>query len=811
MDYKFPVKYYDGNIVYGENGVWAYYELSSYDYDFKSDDKKIEIEKRLASFCWDIKADVHFLVIPEYLSIGDVSNEFRQTIDGMLKDAGIRHLDEVVEQYLEKYYDDSINYRFLIGVKLNVNEDAGIVESFRLAMTDVKQSLYQMSNLGFVILESDIRRYRRLEEMTLTKVLASLSVTRIKEEDIQLLIERSFVRGMEVKEKAIAIKPDYELKQGRRYIEGKDILRLTEGYVDDTPLNHIRLSKGDKEGYTAFLPVSRIPYQMLFPGCEYIYMMQNFKFPMELSIRVSYVENDVARRLVSGKKKEVSAEGEFAAESGERVSNNVLNAQNELHKLESRLESSSQMPLLKTSIVFGISAGTKEELRERTRYVKNFYRRTCNFVLEQPHGDQFLLFNEFLPGAHMHVSDYVHHMEPDTLASGMFGAVKKLGDDAGFFIGTTGVLERLVYLNPSIAVQGIKGTVTNSASASFTGSLGGGKSFLANLIVYLAVLAGAKVLLLDPKGERGNWTKDLVELEGQIHVIELSSDEAHAGLLDPYMILSGKDAAELALSVLTYLTGVKNTDIEYFSALSSAVTEVSMTAHPCMMKVIEVLREKGDKAANKLANSIQSFSNLSIASLLFGDGKTKQTINLESALNVLQIQNLQLPDENTKKDDYSLMEILSVAMMLSISAFALKFIQGDRGVFKIFVQDESWAVLSNSQGKALSNKLLRAGRAMNAAVYIITQGCGDISDTSFKNNIGMKFAFRSTDTEEIDRILEYFDLPKTRVNSDVLKNLKNGYCLFKDISGHVGVLHVNAVFKDLEKAFDTRAKKKKVS
>jgi len=807
LEYQFPVKYYDGNIIYGEQGVWAYYEMSAFDYDFKSVDKKTDLEKMLTSFFWDIGTEVHLLVLPKPVSIKSVADEFKATISGSLREAGLRHTDQVVNQYLLKNYSDGVNYHFFIGIKLDVKEEMGIIESFKSAWKDFSQSLYRVTDLGFVISGEEVKRYRRLEEMTFTKVLSNLSVSRVTEMDIQFLIGRNFTRGMVDVALRSEGKPYYDESGDKRHVPGNDILRLTEGLVDDSSMKHIRLSKDEQESHVAFLPVSRLPFKMVFPGCEYIYMLQSFKFPVELSIRVSVIENETARRLISGKKREVGAEGQYAYESGEMVSNNVLNAQQELHNLESRLESSVQMPLLKTSIVYAVSANSEVELKERVRFVKNFYRRSCDFVLEQPRGDQFSLFNEFLPGAALYVTDYIHHMEPDTLAAGMFGAVKKLGDLIGFFIGTTGVLEKLVYLDPSLAAQGLRGTVTNSLSATFTGSLGGGKSFLANLLTYLSVLAGGKALILDPKNERTNWPLDLKELDGQVHVITLSAEERYKGLLDPFTILSGKDAEELALSVLTYLTGVKNTDIEYFSALSSAIMEVAEGSKPCLMKVIEAL-ENADGDSKKLAKSLRSFVGLSIASLLFGDGEPKETIKLESAMNILQIQNLQLPDRDAKKEDYSLQETLSVTMMLPITAFAMKFVTGERDIFKTFLQDESWALSGSSQGRALLDKLLRAGRSMNAAVYPVTQNVSDIK--GLKNLIGMKFAFRASERAEIEEILAYFDLPATETNMRVIKDLPNGHCLFKDIYGHVGVLAVNAVFQDLYKAFDTTPQKKKV-
>ena len=66
---------------------------------------------------------------------------------------------------------------------------------------------------------------------------------------------------------------------------------------------------------------------------------------------------------------------------------------------------------------------------------------------------------------------------------------------------------------------------------------------------------------------------------------------------------------------------------------------------------------------------------------------------------------------------------------------ALDFIHSDRSIFKIVDLDEAWAFLNVAQGETLSNKLVRAGRAMQAGVYFVTQSSGDVSKESLKNNI----------------------------------------------------------------------------
>ena len=89
--------------------------------------------------------------------------------------------------------------------------------------------------------------------------------------------------------------------------------------------------------------------------------------------------------------------------------------------------------------------------------------------------------------------------------------------------------------------------------------------------------------------------------------------------------------------------------------------------------------------------------------------------------------------------------------------------------------DEAWTFLQVAQGKALSNKLIRAGRSMNAAVYFVTQNSGDVDDEKMKNNIGLKFAFRSTDIKEIKNTLEFFGVDKEdEGNQKRLRDLEKG-------------------------------------
>ena len=452
-----------------------------------------------------------------------------------------------------------------------------------------------------------------------------------------------------------------------------------------------------------------------------------------------------------------------------------------------------------------VSAPDLDELKRRCDEVKDFYD-DLNVKLVRPAGDMLGLHSEFLPASKRYINDYVQYVKSDFLAGLGFGATQQLGENTGIYIGYSVDTGRNVYLQPSLASQGIKGTVTNALASAFVGSLGGGKSFCNNLIVYYSVLFGGQAVILDPKSERGNWKETLPEIAHEINIVNLTSDKENAGLLDPFVIMKNvKDAESLAIDILTFLTGISSRDGEKFPVLRKAVRAVTQSDQRGLLHVIDELRREDTVIARNIADHIDSFTDYDFAHLLFSDGSVSNAISLDNQLNIIQVADLVLPDKDTTFEEYTTIELLSVAMLIVISTFALDFIHSDRSIFKIVDLDEAWAFLNVAQGETLSNKLVRAGRAMQAGVYFVTQSSGDVSKESLKNNIGLKFAFRSTDINEIKQTLEFFGIDKDDENNQKrLRDLENGQCLLQDLYGRVGVVQIHPVFEELLHAFDTR-------
>ena len=542
-----------------------------------------------------------------------------------------------------------------------------------------------------------------------------------------------------------------------------------------------------------------------FPSSEiFYYQEQQFDFAIDTSMNVEIITNKAALHTVRNKKKELKDLDNHAWENNSETTNQVAEALDSVDELESVLDQSKES-MYKLSYVVRVTAPDVEELKRRCNQVRDFYD-DASIKLVRPIGDMMGLHNEFIPASKRYMNDYVQYVTSDFLAGLGFGATQMLGERDGIYLGYNVDTDQNVYVQPARAAQGVKGSVTNALSGAFLGSLGGGKSLSFNLLTYYSVLNGAQALILDPKSERGLWKEKLPEIADEINIVNLTSDEENKGMLDPYIIMrKTKDAESLALDVLTFLTGISSRDGKLFPILRRAARAVTNSETRGLLRVIDALRDDGSETALAIAEHIESFTDYDFAHLLFSNGKVQQTISLEKQLNIIQVADLVLPDKDTAPADYTTIEMLSISMLIVISTFALDFIHSDRSIFKMVGLDEAWAFLNVAQGKTLANKLVRAGRSMNAAVYFVTQNAGDVADENIKNNIGMKFAFRSTDMNEIKKTLEFFGLDSEDENNQKrLRNLENGQCLFQDLYGRVGVIKFHVMFDYLFHAFDTR-------
>ena len=806
----FPIKYIDNNLVWNkDNEVFAYYELIPYNYSFLSAEQKFIVHDSFRQLIAQSReGKIHALQIATESSIRSQQEQSKKLVTGKLKEVAYQKIDEQTEALVSMIGDNQVDYRFFLGFKLMVTEEQlnlkNIKKSAWLTFTEFLHEVNHTLMNDFVSMPNDeINRYMKMEKLLENKIFRRFKVRRLEINDFGYLMEHLYGRD------GIAYE-DYEYQLPKKKLNKEtlikyyDLIRPTRCVIEESQ-RYLRLEHEDKESYVSYFTVNAIVGELDFPSSEIFYFQQQqFTFPVDTSMNVEIVENRKALTTVRNKKKELKDLDNHAYQAGSETSSNVVDALDSVDELETDLDQSKES-MYKLSYVIRVSAPDLDELKRRCDEVKDFYD-DLNVKLVRPAGDMLGLHSEFLPASKRYINDYVQYVKSDFLAGLGFGATQQLGETTGIYMGYSVDTGRNVYLQPSLASQGIKGTVTNALASAFVGSLGGGKSFCNNLLVYYSVLFGGQAVILDPKSERGNWKETLPEIAHEINIVNLTSDKDNAGLLDPFVIMKNvKDAESLAIDILTFLTGISSRDGEKFPVLRKAVRSVTQSDSRGLLHVIDELRREDTPISRNIADHIDSFTDYDFAHLLFSDGTVENAISLDNQLNIIQVVDLVLPDKDTTFEEYTTIELLSVSMLIVISTFALDFIHSDRSIFKIVDLDEAWAFLNVAQGETLSNKLVRAGRAMQAGVYFVTQSSGDVSKESLKNNIGLKFAFRSTDINEIKQTLEFFGIDKDDENNQKrLRDLENGQCLLQDLYGRVGVVQIHPVFEELLHAFDTR-------
>ena len=806
----FPIKYIDNNLVWNkDNEVFAYYELIPYNYSFLSAEQKFIVHDSFRQLIAQSReGKIHALQIATESSIRSMQEQSKKLVTGKLKEVACQKIDEQTEALVSMIGDNQVDYRFFLGFKLMVTEEQlnlkNIKKSVWLTFTEFLHEVNHTLMNDFISMPNDeINRYMKMEKLLENKISRRFKVRRLEIHDFGYLMEHLYGRD------GIAYE-DYEYQLPKKKLNKEtlikyyDLIRPTRCVIEESQ-RYLRLEHEDKESYVSYFTVNAIVGELDFPSSEIFYFQQQqFTFPVDTSMNVEIVENRKALTTVRNKKKELKDLDNHAYQAGSETSSNVVDALDSVDELETDLDQSKES-MYKLSYVIRVSAPDLDELKRRCDEVKDFYD-DLNVKLVRPAGDMLGLHSEFLPASKRYINDYVQYVKSDFLAGLGFGATQQLGETTGIYMGYSVDTGRNVYLQPSLASQGVKGTVTNALASAFVGSLGGGKSFCNNLLVYYAVLFGGQALLLDPKSERGNWKETLPEIAHEINIVNLTSDKDNAGLLDPFVIMKNvKDAESLAIDILTFLTGISSRDGEKFPVLRKAVRSVTQSDSRGLLHVIDELRREDTPISRNIADHIDSFTDYDFAHLLFSDGTVENAISLDNQLNIIQVADLVLPDKDTTFEEYTTIELLSVSMLIVISTFALDFIHSDRSIFKIVDLDEAWAFLNVAQGETLSNKLVRAGRAMQAGVYFVTQSSGDVAKESLKNNIGLKFAFRSTDINEIKQTLEFFGIDKDDENNQKrLRDLENGQCLLQDLYGRVGVVQIHPVFEELLHAFDTR-------
>jgi hypothetical protein len=781
-----PHHFITGNLILRTpSDAWSIYELDGQSYPGLPDARKVEVGERLEALAYVLETDFQILRICRAFDAPAYERAALSTLDprhGRVE-AFARHLAEH-RSVLEGR--GAIHTEIYLAVRLEAGATgalAGIAGDLAAGWHALADRLGLEDGVG--VGRPALKGMRAAEEVIHERVLGYLDARRIGPRRVAGLIRRAYTRGLgepDVDEafapQALAFLDPGGEERFRPYAH--DLMRLHESRVA-VGLRSLTIDSERGRGHQAHLVLGAMPEEAAVPGpsAELMFAPLELGFPVDATLSVSHLPNREARRLLARRKVDADqiAREEEAGEHGPSVEGAERPAL--ARELEGVLGGGDRPPLLRTALVLSLGAGEERTLEERVERLRESYGRV---QLHRPAGEQHRLFLSTLPAAEFPLPEYREHLLPDQLGAMVPHAVSQVGSRVGPYIGHTLTGSRTpVLLDLAEASQS-----SRPPTCLIAGSLGSGKTILTELLIWQAFLQGSgPIVAIDPKGD---YRLDALPGMGEVtEEIELSGSSRHRGLLDPLRVGSEHNREDLAYSFLTSILP-EPVAPAWKTRLRAAISEaVAAGARQCG-EVVRRLADSGDPDARELALALEVHARGGIAKLGLG---TERDPAPEPGAEVvsLRIAGLTLPRAGTPRSELLEDERIGLAILRLLAAYALRLCAADTGRHSVLAMDEAWALLADSQGLALLERLSRLGRSQNISPILATQMLGDAEE--LKPLIGSFFAFGVETEEEATRALSLLRLdPDDEAARRRLIGHRAGRCHLRDFSGQVAAVQV---------------------
>jgi hypothetical protein len=782
-----PHHFLTGNLILRTpTDPWSVYELEGQSYPGLPDAQKIEVGERLEALAYVLETDFQILRISRVFDADAYERRAMSTLDPRHghREAFARHLADhrgLFEQRgatrTEIYLAVRLDRRST-GALAGVFDDLGAAWRLlagRLGLED-----------GAAIGDSALDSIRSAEEVVHERVLGYLDARRVGPRRLSELIRRAYTRGLgepEIDEafapQALAFLGPEGEERFRPYAH--DLLRLHESRVT-VDLRSLIVDSERGRGHQAHLVLGAMPEEAAVPGpsAELMFAPLELGFPVDATLSVSHLPNREARRLLARRKVDADqiAREEEAGEHGPSVEGADRPAL--ARELEGVLGGGDRPPLLRTALVLSVAAPDEPLLEERVERVRESYGRV---QLHRPAGEQHRLFLATLPAAEFPLPEYREHLLPDQVGAMVPYAVSQVGSRAGPYIGHTLTGSRSpVCFDLAEASQS-----SRPPTCLLAGSLGSGKTILLELLLWQAFLQGSGPIVdIDPKGDhRLDALPGIAEVT---ETIELSGHDRHRGLLDPLRVGSEETREDLAYSFLTSILPGPVAPA-WQTRLRTAISEAVVAgAHNCG-DVVRRLSASGDPEAIEVARAIEIHGRGGLAKLGLGTDDEATADPATAEVVSLRIAGLTLPLAGTARSDLLEEERIGLAVLRLLAAYALRLCALDPGRHSVLAMDEAWALLADSQGRALVERISRLGRSQNLTPILATQMLGDAAE--LEPLVGAFFAFGVETEDEARRALALLRLdPDDESARRRLIGHRAGRCHLRDFGGQVAAIQV---------------------
>ena len=784
-----PHYFFSGNIVLRTpTDAWAVYALEGQSYPGLSDARKIEVGERLEALVYTIEADFQILRVARSYDAASYEERALVTLDphhGRREDFE-RHVGEHREAFERR---GALRAEIYLAVRLGATRRGGFVSEMIDSAASVWRTL--ADRVGYAeargVAASQLDGLRALEEVVFERVFSYLECSRVSSSTLMSLVRRSYTRGIG--------EPDVDREfapQALNFIDaggeerfepyGYDLLRLHESRVTVDRRSLIVDSERGR-AHQAQLVLGAMPEEAVVPGpaAELMFAPLELGFPVDATLSVEFVANRDARREVAKRKVDADqiAREESAGDHGPSVEG--AERPHLARELEAVLGGGDRPPLLRSALLLSVGGADERELEERVERVRESYGRV---QLHRPAGEQHRLFLASLPATNFPLPEYREHLLPDQLGAMVPHAVSQAGSTIGPYIGHTLTGSRApVQFDLAEACQ-----ASRPPTCLLAGSLGSGKTIWLELAVWQAFLQGSGPIVdVDPKGD--HRLEQLPGIGEVIETIELSGEDRYRGLLDPMRIATSETREDLAYN---FLVSILPTPVrpEWQTQLRLAISEAAAAGARCCGDVLQRMAAAASPEAAEAARAIEVHGRSGLAKLGLGTGREDLAEAGSAQVVSLRIRNLTLPLAGTPRADLLEEERMSLAVLRLLAAYASRLCSSDTERHSVLAMDEAWALLSDTQGRALLERISRLGRSQNITPILATQMLGDAAE--LEPLVGALFAFGVETEAEARHALELLRLdPDDDAAVGRLMSYRAGRCYLRDFAGQVAPIQID--------------------
>jgi len=403
--------------------------------------------------------------------------------------------------------------------------------------------------------------------------------------------------------------------------------------------------------------------------------------------------------------------------------------------------------------------------------------------LHRPGGEQHRLFISSLPATVFPLPEYKEHLLPDQLGAMVPHAISHAGSRIGPYLGHTLTGSRQpVQFDAAEACQ-----QNRPPTCLFTGAPGSGKTIAVQMVEWQACLQGSAIVDIDPKGD--HRFERLPGISDRIETVELSGHERYSGRLDPMRIGTDETREDLTYNFLVSIlpTPVKP---EWQTQLRLAVSEAAAAGARSCGEVLERMAACGEADAVEAARAVEVHCSSGLARLGLGTARTELADVGDAQVVSLRIRNLSLPLIGTARSELLEEERTSLAVLRLLAAYALRLCAMDTSRHSVLAMDEAWALTSDTQGRALLERISRLGRSQNITPILATQMLGDTAE--LEPLVGTLFAFGVETEGEARKALSLLRLDDDdEIAVQRLLGYREGRCYLRDFTGQVVPMQID--------------------